>query len=86
MKVPLDSHYCFSCDSVEKLRGKCSNLEQEIVDPGRFKDFYQFTFNYAKNPGQKGLGKMEFVYVCLRGWVGEVYYFFILFKNIVKHM
>ena len=21
----------------------------------KFKDFYQFTFNYAKNPGQKGL-------------------------------
>lgn len=24
-------------------------------DPQKFKDFYQFTFNYAKNPGQKGL-------------------------------
>lgn len=32
-------------------------LEQEIRDSSRFKDFYQFTFNYAKNPGQKGLGE-----------------------------
>lgn len=38
-------------------------LEQEIRDSSRFKDFYQFTFNYAKNPGQKGLG--EFINVFL---------------------
>ncbi|KAL8595685.1 DCN1-like protein 1 [Nucella lapillus] len=44
-----------SCDSIDKLRVKCGSLEQDIVDPIRFKDFYQFTFNYAKNPGQKGL-------------------------------
>jgi len=25
------------------------------LDSNKFKDFYQFTFNYAKNPGQKGL-------------------------------
>ena len=31
------------------------SLEKEIQDGNRFKDFYQFTFNYAKNPGQKGL-------------------------------
>lgn len=47
----------FSCDSVEKLKSKCPMLEQEIRDSSRFKDFYQFTFNYAKNPGQKGLGE-----------------------------
>ncbi|XP_064614787.1 DCN1-like protein 1 [Liolophura sinensis] len=43
------------CDSVDKLRNKCPSLEQEIRDAVRFKDFYQFTFNYAKNPGQKSL-------------------------------
>lgn len=32
-------------------------MEQELKDQGKFKDFYQFTFNFAKNPGQKGLGK-----------------------------
>ncbi|CAH1782435.1 unnamed protein product [Owenia fusiformis] len=43
------------CDSMERLRGKCSTLEQEIRDANKFKDFYHFTFNYAKNQGQKGL-------------------------------
>lgn len=32
-------------------------MEQELKDQGKFKDFYQFTFNFAKNPGQKGLGR-----------------------------
>ena len=45
----------FSCDSVDKLRSKLPSLEKEIQDANKFKEFYQFTFNYAKNPGQKGL-------------------------------
>ena len=46
----------FRCDSVDKLRNKMPSLEQEIQDPNKFKEFYQFTFNYGKanNPGQKG--------------------------------
>ena len=47
--------YNFSCDSVDKLRSKLPSLEKEIQDANKFKEFYQFTFNYAKNPGQKGL-------------------------------
>jgi len=43
------------CDSVEKLKTKLPNLEKEILDQNKFKEFYQFTFNYAKNPSQKGL-------------------------------
>ena len=31
------------------------SLEKEIQDANKFKEFYQFTFNYAKNAGQKGL-------------------------------
>jgi hypothetical protein len=27
---------------------------QEILDQNKFKEFYQFTFNYAKSPSQKG--------------------------------
>jgi DCN1-like protein 1/2 len=46
----------FRVDSIDRLKARSSSLEQEIRDPNRFKDFYQFTFNYAKNPGQKGLG------------------------------
>lgn len=39
-------------------------MEQELKDQGKFKDFYQFTFNFAKNPGQKGLGKnLLFLYL-----------------------
>lgn len=36
-------------------------MEQELKDQGKFKDFYQFTFNFAKNPGQKGLGTSYFI-------------------------
>ncbi|CAJ0934113.1 unnamed protein product, partial [Ranitomeya imitator] len=43
------------CDSIEKLKAQLPKIEQELKEPGRFKDFYQFTFNFAKNPGQKGL-------------------------------
>lgn len=48
-----------SCDSPEKLKAILPRLEQELKDTGKFKDFYQFTFNFAKNPGQKGLGKKK---------------------------
>lgn len=34
-------------------------LEQELKDTAKFKDFYQFTFTFAKNPGQKGLGEYK---------------------------
>lgn len=42
-------------DSIDKLKAKLPLLEVELKDPIKFKDFYQFTFNYAKDPGQKGL-------------------------------
>lgn len=47
----------FRCDSPEKLKTILPRLEQELKDSIKFKDFYQFTFNFAKNPTQKGLGK-----------------------------
>lgn len=59
-----------SCDSVEKLRVKLPTLESEIQDSMKFKDVYQFTFNYAKNQGQKGLDlEMAVAYwnIILRG-------------------
>ncbi|XP_010618221.1 DCN1-like protein 2 isoform X2 [Fukomys damarensis] len=43
------------CDSTEKLKALLPRLEQELKDSAKFKDFYQFTFSFAKNPGQKGL-------------------------------
>lgn len=42
-------------DSLDKLSGKLPALENELNDPSNFKDFYQFTFNYAKEHQQKGL-------------------------------
>ncbi|KAF3825637.1 hypothetical protein GH733_006464 [Mirounga leonina] len=47
------------CDSTEKLRALLPRLEQELKDTVKFKDFYQFTFTFAKNPGQKGLGERK---------------------------
>lgn len=49
----------YRCDSPEKLKSLLPRLEQELKDSGKFKDFYQFTFNFAKNPGQKGLGSSK---------------------------
>ena len=46
-----------SCDTVDKLKKRCETLEKEIRDAWKFRDFYQFTFSFAKNPGQKGLGQ-----------------------------
>ncbi|XP_074917541.1 DCN1-like protein 2 isoform X4 [Chelonoidis abingdonii] len=43
------------CDTTDKLKALLPRLEQELKDPIKFKDFYQFTFTFAKNPGQKGL-------------------------------
>lgn len=42
-------------DNIEKLKARLGSLENELRDPQKFKDFYHFTFNYAKNAGQKGL-------------------------------
>lgn len=43
------------CDSIDKLKQRLPGLETELRDVYKFKDFYQFTFNFAKNPNQKGL-------------------------------
>ncbi|XP_044726666.1 DCN1-like protein 1 [Chrysoperla carnea] len=42
-------------DSIDKLKSRLATLENELKEPFKFKEFYHFTFNYAKNPGQKGL-------------------------------
>lgn len=49
--------FIIRCDSIDRLRSRLHLLENEISDSQKFKDFYQFTFNFAKNPGQKSLGK-----------------------------
>ncbi|KAK7601720.1 hypothetical protein V9T40_009161 [Parthenolecanium corni] len=42
-------------DTIEKLKMKLPVLETQLSDNSNFKDFYHFTFSYAKNPCQKGL-------------------------------
>lgn len=45
----------FRCDSIPALKQRLPILEQELRDPAKFREFYQFTFNFAKVPAQKGL-------------------------------
>lgn len=42
-------------DSIDKLKAKLPQLENELNDLNKFKEFYQFTFNYAKEHAQKGI-------------------------------
>lgn len=42
-------------DSIDSLRSKLPILENDLRDANKFKDFYQFTFNYAKEDTQKGI-------------------------------
>lgn len=52
----VNGFYNLGVDSLEKLRKKLAHVkESELKDSLKFKEFYQFTFNYAKDPGQKGL-------------------------------
>ncbi|XP_047587338.1 DCN1-like protein 1 isoform X4 [Lutra lutra] len=60
----MDGMTELGCDSIEKLKAQIPKMEQELKEPGRFKDFYQFTFNFAKNPGQKGLGQHPNYFNC----------------------
>lgn len=44
------------CDSIDKLRNKMLQIESELKnDNNKFKDLYQFTFNFAKSQNQKSL-------------------------------
>lgn len=43
------------CDSIEKLKQKISTFGNEINEKLKFKDFYEFTYLYAKNKDQKTL-------------------------------
>jgi hypothetical protein len=44
------------CDSIDKLRSKLLQIEKDLsTDLNKFKDLYQFTFNFAKSSSQKSL-------------------------------
>jgi DCN1-like protein 1/2 len=43
------------CDSVAKLKAKMDALRSELTRPNAFKDVYEFTFGFAKEPNAKAL-------------------------------
>jgi len=52
----MDGMTELACDSLDALKRKLPQLESEIsTDSSKFKDLYLFTFNFAKDPGQKCL-------------------------------
>lgn len=51
----VDGMVELGADSLDMLRRRLLAVEQELQDSTKFKDLYQFTFNFAKNHGQKGL-------------------------------
>ncbi|KAK4528495.1 hypothetical protein GAYE_SCF59G6439 [Galdieria yellowstonensis] len=42
-------------DSLEKLKKKLSSLRKELDDPSKFRAFYQFVFDYSREPSQRSL-------------------------------
>ena len=56
--VSLKAEFCegmvlLGYDTIDKLRAKLPELEHEILNGDKFKELYQFTFNYAKDSSQK---------------------------------
>ncbi|XP_023560534.1 DCN1-like protein 1 [Octodon degus] len=43
----MDGMTELGCDSIEKLKAQIPKMEQELKEPGRFKDFYQFNLEMA---------------------------------------
>ena len=43
------------CDSLDALKRRLPQLESELSDRAKFKELYLFTFNFARNQGQKCL-------------------------------
>jgi len=59
------------CDSVDKLKQKLPAVDNELMrDAAKYREFYQYTFGFAKNPAQKSLDlEMAVAYwnIVLRG-------------------
>lgn len=43
------------CDSIAKLKSKIGSLRKELENPVSFKNVYEFTFGFAKEPNAKAL-------------------------------
>lgn len=49
-------HSDVRADSAEKLKTKLDGLRSQLEVESKFKDFFTWLFNYAKPPGQRGMG------------------------------
>lgn len=87
MRILVDWHQYFHhcrCDSIEKLRSKLPSLESDLRDLTKFKDLYQFTFNFAKNPGQKSLGKKDNIYGNFELLYSSIFRLVVLFEGHIQ--
>jgi DCN1-like protein 1/2 len=46
------------CDTMDKMKHALPMLRAELEDEQKFKDVYQFTFNFSRSEGQKSLRKL----------------------------
>ncbi|KND01302.1 uncharacterized protein SPPG_03111 [Spizellomyces punctatus DAOM BR117] len=44
------------CDTIEKMREVIPSLREELKDPSKFRDVYNYTFSFARAENQKSLG------------------------------
>lgn len=42
-----------NCDSLSKLQAKLPELRRELDDPAKFKDIYNYAYNFSREKGQK---------------------------------
>ncbi len=45
-----------ACDSIAGLKAQLDRLRSEMDDPAKFKEIYNFSFDFSRNPDQRGLG------------------------------
>lgn len=51
----LLTRLAFSADTIERQREHISKLRTKLQDPDNFRRVYNFSFDYAKAEGQKGM-------------------------------
>ena len=44
-----------NCDSVKAMKKKLPTLRNELTDPNKFKDTYEYAFSFSREKGQKSL-------------------------------
>jgi hypothetical protein len=55
-------------DSIEKLKAKLPALRQELADEAKFKQVYEYCFDFSKELNQKSL-PLETAVALWQGWI-----------------